>query len=254
MEVSYSAISNITGLVVMLSAYLFIRKRSKASGKPVSKSVEFMRKFFLFFGIFYLPVSLPFIFLETSPSQFPMAMAIGFMVGHIFLYLAYMYTLRMTFSLIPQLADKDKWAVGWGVLIALLGTGLAFFTMVLGTPPSYDYSKHIVDYQQAPPLAATIAIGAIIAWIPAGIFFVSHAIRNRASRTRSLLLGVGFITLTVVGPLHGLAQNWQMFVIADVATIGSIIMIGAGIAYKISHDDSQPAAERRVSAASPPPA
>lgn len=242
MEISYSALSNVTGLVVMLTAYMFIRKRSQASNRPVSKSVEFMRKFFLFFGIFYLPISLPFIFLELSPSQFPMAMAVGFMIGHFFLYLAYMYTLRMTFSLVPQLADKDKWAIGWGIFVAVLGTSLALFTMVLGTPPSYDFSKHIVDYQQAPPLAATIAIGAIIAWIPAGIFFISHAIRNKGSRARSLLLGVGFITLTAVGPLHGLAQNWQTFVIADVATIGSIIMIGAGIAYKIKHDQAQPEA------------
>lgn len=244
MEISYSALSNITGLIVMLSAYFFIGHRQKASGKPATRTIEFMRKFFLFFGLFYLPITLPFIFLYTHTDQFPLAMAIGFL-GHALLFIAYIYASRMTFSLIPQLANKDRWVVLVGSAVCVLGTAAILFTMVLGTHPSYDYGAHIVNYKEAPPVSGTIALGAIIAWVPAGILFIYNAIRSRGSqRMRSILLGVGFLTLTAVGPLHGLARNWQTFMVADLATIVSIIMIGGGVAYKISHSltDSTPPA------------
>ncbi len=234
-SLSYSALSNMTGLVVMMAAWLFVRYRIKKSGVAVTHPVELMRNFFLAFGLFYVCISAPFYAVYLAPSQFGTAMAVGFTIGHAILFVAMTYTLRMTFALVPQLSNKERYVTLAGATSVLWIFTIATITMVFGTHPVYDYAKHIIDYKQAPVLAGTIALGAVVAWVPLGILFLVNAVKGHGGqRVRPLLLGSGFLLLTAVGPLHGLAQNYQQLLVADLATIFSIILIGAGVVYKIN--------------------
>ncbi len=242
MELSYSGLSNLTCLVVMIVAWFFVRHRIKKSGISPSHPVELMHKFFLAFGAFCFFVTIPFYFVYAAQSNFGLAMAVGFAIGHALLFVALTYTVRMTFTMIPQLSSKERYVMiagGLGVVWILAAT---LVTMVFGTHPTYDYAKHIANYHEAPPVAGSIAIGAIIAWVPLGILFLVNAVKSHSGqRIRSLLLGFGFILLTAVGPLHGLAQTYAQFLVADLATILSIVMIGAGVVYRINTSLTAPA-------------
>lgn len=238
---SYSALSNMTGLVAMFSAWFFVRHRIKQSGGKATRSVILMRNFFLLFGIFYFFLSIPFYALYFDPEQFGIAMAVGFTIGHGFLFAAMTQTLRLTTTIVPRLYGKERTATIIGALAVVWIFVVATITMVFGNHPVYDYAQHIVDYQQEPILANTIAAGAFIAWVPLGILFLINAIKSHGwQRLRSSLLGVGFLLLTVAGPMHGLATNYQQFLFADLVTIISLVMIGTGIVIKITTGINQP--------------
>lgn len=238
---SYSALSNITGLVAMLSAWFFVRHRIKQSDGKATRSVILMRNFFLLFGIFYLFLSIPFYALYFDPEQFGIAMAVGFTIGHVFLFAAMTQTLRLTTTIVPRLYGKERIATLLGAVSVVWIFAVSTITMVFGNHPVYDYVRHIVDYQQEPILANTIAAGAFIAWVPLGILFLVNAFKSHGwQRLRSSLLGLGFLVLTVAGPLHGLAQNFQQLLVADLVTIVALVMIGTGIVIKISASLERP--------------
>ncbi len=111
---------------------------------------------------FFLIMLVPHVLLYSNRPMFSIAMAWGYGVGYIFLYIAFAYVLRMVFSILPQLAPKQRFA-----LISLL---------------------------------------------PAGILFLVNAAKSQGGkRLRSLLLGCGFVLLTVAGPLHDVAQTGSHF-------------------------------------------
>lgn len=240
--ISYSALSNMTGMVGMLAAWFFVRHRIKKAGGAVARSVELMRNFFLMFGIFYIFISVPFYAVYFAPEQFGLAMAIGFTIGHAFLFVAMTYTVRLMFHILPRLSGKERYAIAIGAAAVVWIFMVATITMVFGTHPEYDYANHLVNYQQAPILANTIAIGAAIAWVPLGVFMLGNAIKSRGwQRLRSSLLGLGFLIITVAGPLHGLAENYQQLLLADLVTIVGLVMLTVAIVFKIGAGLNQPA-------------
>ncbi len=242
--ISYSALSNGTGMVGMLAAWLLVRHRIKQAGNVVPRSVMMMRNFFLLFGIFYIFITFPFFYLYFAPQDFGSVMAVGFTIGHAFLFAAMTYTLRLLFSLLPRLSDKERYAMIGGAIAVAWVFILALTTMVFGVNPEYDYVNHLVNYQQHPLLANTIAIGALIAWGPLGVILLVNAAKSRGwRRLRSLMLGLGFLTVMTAGPLHGLAENYQQLLIADLVTIVGLLLLAIAIVFRIGanlkHSEAQ---------------
>jgi hypothetical protein len=50
---------------------------------------------------------------------------------------------------------------------------------------------------------------------------------------RSLLLGSGLLILIVAGPLHDVAKTPGMYVVADIVTMFSLIILASGVVYRI---------------------
>ncbi len=107
MGIPLTGLSTLTGVIVMSAAWIFVGRRIAASKLTVSRPIQMMRKFFLFMGIFFMLMGLPHILLYTDPSGFPQAMAWGYTVGHIFMYIAFAYIARLIFIIVPQLMPKN---------------------------------------------------------------------------------------------------------------------------------------------------
>jgi hypothetical protein len=95
----------------------------------------------------------------------------------------------------------------------------------------------------APAVGAGIGMLAMLAFVPAAIVFTYSAVKSHgARRIKSALLALGFFVFTLAGPLHDVAKTSNQFVIADVLTIISMLILGAGILYRLEEQlDSSPA-------------
>lgn len=236
MGVPLTGLSTLTGVIVMSVAWLVVRQRITASHTTPSRPVALLQKFFVFMFIFFALMGLPHLLLYTNyASSFPMAMAWGYTVGHIFMFIAFTYVTRMIFAILPQLSSKERWATIGGAVVTVVATIITAVTMIGMSQPSYDYSANITNLNAAAPVGAAIAGAALLSLLPAGVLFLFSAFKQSGGhRTKSLLLGLGFVILTVAGPLHDVARNWQSFLIADIFTILGILLIGSGVVYKLN--------------------
>lgn len=222
----------------MTMAWLFTGYRIRQSNAPVTPPVYLLRQFFLYMAFFFVFMCVPHLWLYFDPYNFPAAMAWGYTVGHIFMYIAFTYTARMFCVIMPRLASKEKLiSIIGAIIINAALTIITGATMIYGTQPTYDYQRHITQFNAAPIVGVSIAIFAILTLMPLAILFIVRAFKNHGSqRLRPLLLGSGFIGMTIAGPLHDTAQNWQTFLIADIFTVASILLIGVGIVYRLEQN------------------
>lgn len=235
MEIPLTGLSTLTGAVVMIIAWLFVGARLRVVQSTVSRPIMYMHKFFFMMACFFLLMFLPHVLLYTNPAEFSLMMAWGYSLGHIFLYLAYIFLSLMTISILPQLAGRERLVIVVGIVANVIVTLINILTMVYGTQPVYNYAKHITQFNASPVVGISIAVLSIFSFLPPAILFLVNAWRNSGSgRLRSLLLGSGLVMMMVAGPLHDVAQNWQSFLVADIFTILSIILIGGGVAYRIN--------------------
>ena len=220
------------GAVVSLGSWFIIGQRSRQSAAKVSTQVMLLQRFFLFMGIFTVLMFIPQIILYTRPSLFPVSMAWGYVVGHVFLYIAFAYTLRLTFSMIPRLADKQVFAIVAAAVAATVITLVNAVTMIWGRLPAYDYINHVTLFNAHPFVGAGIALFAAVSVIPAAILIIMNGVRNPKLRIRSFLLGFGFILIMTAGPLHDTATTWQLYMVADIVSAIGMFVLAGGVLYR----------------------
>jgi hypothetical protein len=235
MEIPLTGVSTLTGLVVMTIAWIFIGRRISATRLAVAKPIRMLHRFFAFMAIFFAFMFSPHLLIYTHPALFPQAMAWGYVVGHIFLYIAFTYIMRVTFTIVPQLANKEKAVMVIAAFFNVAITAINAQTMIWGTQPAYDSVRNITQLNAAVVVGAAIGIFALVSLLPAAILFLVIAVKGKGGqRVRSLLLGTGLVMMTIAGPLHDVALNWQQFLIADIFTTLSIVLIGSGVVYRLN--------------------
>ena len=175
---------------------------------------------------------LPNLWLDVEPSKFPLYMAIGYTFGHIFLFIAGTEMARLFCSMIPRLSSWDKPVLAIGILYNIVATIITGATMIFGTQPSYDYAAHVVLFNASTATGILLAVFMLIAVLPPAILFVRNGIRSYGNRTRSLLLGIGFMVMIVGGPLHDNAKTGMMYMAADVLSIVSVVLVSSGVLYR----------------------
>jgi hypothetical protein len=234
MELQLTGLTTIVGVIIMLGAWRFVSARSAKSTVPTIKPVRLMSQFFLYMAIFFAFMYLPHISLIIAPWVFAPLMAWGYVIGHFFLYIALLYIARMTFAMIPRLAGKERPLIVLWMLAAVTVTIVNTVTMVFGSQPFYDYERHLTQVNAAPVVGISIAVFATLALLPAAILFIVNAVKTSgARRLRSALLGAGFLLQMSAGPLHDVARTWQTYMVADIFTILSVIIVGAGVVYRL---------------------
>jgi hypothetical protein len=234
MDIPLTAITTVVGVFVMFGAWLFVGQRMKQSHAVILRPVQLFNQFFLSMAIFFTIMAVPHIWLFTDPTRFPIWMAWGYVVGHIFLYLAFINIIRMTFTIVPRLTPKAPLAIGAAIVVTVGVTIINAITMIFGTQPSYDYVQHVTQFNASPIVGASIGIFAALAVFPPAVLFIVNAFKSQGNRrVRSLILGGGLILLMTAGPLHDVAKNWQTYMLADVLSILSIIVTGAGVVYRL---------------------
>jgi len=198
---------------------------------------------------------LPTLWLNVDQTKFSDYMAWGYVVGHIFLYMAFISVGRLIFSITPRLAGKE-WIVSVVGGIALVAvTIFNAVTMIWGTQPTFNFEKHVTLFNANPLVGATIGVMALLTFLPAGILFLRNASKTEGPRrTRSLLLGTGFIAMVVAGPPHDVAATWQVYMFGDIMAIISVVLVASGVVYRFEQGLSlakQPAPAAPTATAAP---
>jgi hypothetical protein len=234
MQIPLTAFSTLGDGLIMFAAWLFVGYRISQSQSTALRPVKLMRQFFFFITIFFVLMGLPHLLIYSRPDLFPIAMAWGYTVGHIFLYAAYIYLLCMTMEIIPRLTSKQNWVI-WGGIVANIGiTILTAVTMIGGKLPSFDHAHNVTHFNAVPAVGICIAVFSILAFVPPAVLFLINAFRSQGHRRiRSLLLGMGFLVTTIAGPLHDNAQTGQMYALADIFTVLAMITLGIGVVYRL---------------------
>lgn len=220
--------------LVMFGAWLFVGYRMSKTAGAVQPPVRFMHKFFLYMAIFAAFMSAPYLWLPVSASGFSEAQAWGYVVGHIFFYVAMMYVARMVCAMVPKLANKDRLVTWVWLAYGAVFTVLNAKTMIWGTQPIFDHARNLTEYNANPIVGKGIVLIALFSLVPAVVLFTRNAIKARgATRTKSQLLAAGFLLMVVGGPMHDVARTGTAYALADALTIICILVLGAGVAYRL---------------------
>jgi hypothetical protein len=234
MFIPLTGLTTVLGVVVMLGAWVFVKYRIEHVHAVVLRPVRLLHSFFLYMLIFFSIMSLPYYWLATAPEQFPVAMAWGYVVGHIFLYLAFMQVARMTCAIVPKLNNKETAVIWIWSIIAVVITIVNAKTMIWGIQPMFDYQNNITLFRAHVAVGATIGIMAAISIFPAAIMFIINAFKSQGPRrVRSLLLGAGFFMMMTAGPMHDIAHTGAVYAFADIVTMLSMIIVGIGVGYRL---------------------
>ena len=222
--------------IVMAVAWLYIGRQIDKTPGTVQRPVHFMHQFFLYMAIFAACISLPYLALGMGSAAFSSAMAWGYVVGHVFCYIAFMYIMRMVFALVPRLNAYDRVVIiGW-VVATIVVTAINAKTMIWGVQPVYVYHLDLVELRAAPIVGASIAIMAFVSFVPAIILFGVNTVKSQgARRLKSGLLLGGMLLLMVAGPMHDVARVGVVYAAADVLSMVSMLIIGTGVVYRLQH-------------------
>jgi hypothetical protein len=237
-----TALTTLIGCIIMFGAWLLVGHRMKHANMAASRQVTLLRSFFAHMGIFTLLMFLPHLWLDVEPERFPAFMAWGYVVGHVFMYYAFLCVGRLFISIIPRFTSKDKPFLIIGLLATTAATIFNAITMIWGKQPQYSEERGVTLLNAHPVVGATIGLFALICIMPMAVLMIRNGIRNPESRVRSFLLGGGLLLMVLGGPMHDVAQTASMYVLADFVTSLSFIVIASGVAYKI---------EERISVARP---
>jgi len=194
-----------------------------------------MRDFFLNMAIFGGLMAIPYFWLHVSPSAFSTAMAWGYVVGHVFIYLACLSVALMVCTLVPKLAGAGRIITVIWVLFIIAITAINARTMIWGVQPIFDTNLSLTEFRASPIVGAGIGAQAMVGLFPAFILFAIGAAKGTGSRRlKSVLLAIGFLVIIAGGPMHDLARTAGVYATADLLTTLGVLLLGAGIGYQVS--------------------
>jgi len=193
-----------------------------------------MRDFFLYMAIFGGFMAIPYFWLHISLSAFSTVMAWGYVVGHIFIYLACLSVALMVCSLVPRLANASRIVTIVWVLFIIAITAINAKTMIWGVQPIFDTSLSLTEFRASPIVGAGIAAQAMVGLFPAFVLFAIGAAKGSDSRRlKSVLLAAGFLVIIAGGPMHDLARTAGLYATADLLTTLGVLLLGIGIGYQV---------------------
>jgi hypothetical protein len=228
-----TALTMFISTTATLGCWLFVSERLRINPKSNSYQARLLAIGFLFsifYGIFMLT---PHLLLYFRPESFPLVMSVSFVIGHVFLYFSFLQMMRLTFSLLPQLNNKQFIVIIFGILAVIAMVFLAVHGMVLGTRPSYNTETHITTFNVPVSVNSLDTVVGLLAVVPAAILLIINGFAHAAMRTRSFLIGGGMIALMITGPLVEGAHTISMFVISNTLSVLALLILTVGIAYRM---------------------
>lgn len=219
----------------MVVAWVLIDNRIRSSEYSIPRQVSLLHQFVLYMGIFFMLMFLPHLSLNFAPTMFPVLMAWGYTIGHIFMYIGFLCIGRLFFSIMPRIAKAEKTFFTIGLIATGIATIINAVTMVWGTRPGFDYEQNVTLLNAHPIVGATIGLFALVCVVPMSILLIRNSFISTNGRVRSLLLGIGLLLMMIGGPMHDVARTSMMYIIADVITTLALVITAIGIAYKM-HD------------------
>jgi hypothetical protein len=232
-------------LVATFVSWLFISQRLKRNPSKSTYQARLLATSFLysiFYGVFMLT---PHLLLSVRPDLFPQAMAIGFVLGHFFLYLSFLQMIRLTISIVPSLSNKEHIGTALGLIVIVLLTVYSASSMIWGTHPQFDQATGITDFNTNPVIDLGNAAFGILGAVPAAILMIVNGAVNPYMRRRSFLIGGGIIILMFAGPLVESAREPMSFAIANSISVLGLLTLTMGVAYRINQNLSLGSVRKR---------
>jgi len=225
-------LTTLGGSLLLFASWYLISARINRAEVPPSRQIIFLRGFYFYIAVFFLLMFLPHLLLNFDASKFPLYMSLGYTIGHIFYYVSLLYLSRALFSLVPQLAKREKIATMLSVIIGSIITVLTTVTMVFGKRPAFDYAHHVTLFNANPVVGVSIAVFSFIIVAPTAFLMILNGIHNPSARVRSFLLGGGLFVLLTGGPIHDNARTGMVYAAADILTIVGLLIVTSGLLYR----------------------
>lgn len=244
-----NALTMLISAIATFCSWIFVSSRLKANPSSKTHQARLLTYSFLFSAIYAMLMFLPQLLVISNPDTYPTIMVYTFVIAHAFLYLGFIQILRLTFSMIPRLHNKEPLAIVVGVLAAMVMVWFGITTMIHGVHPSYDPTTKITALNVSPEVNHTDAVVGLLFVVPAAILMIYNGIINAASRRRSLLLGFGMAIPMFTGPMVEGATTLNLyFVLANTMSVLGLLVLTLGVAYRMDQNISiarEPAAARR---------
>lgn len=246
-----TVLTTLFGSIVLFSSWALIGVRMRNLELAASRQMKLLHNFFFYIAVFFLLMFLPHLWLSIDAAKFPFYMALGYTIGHVFLYVSLTYMARLFCSLSPRLASKERVAAAICVLLNVAITVLTAATMLFGVRPAYDAVHRVTLFHANPVVGVSIALFSASVIAPTAVLMIVNGIRNARSRVRSFLLGGGLLILFLGGPVHDTARTAMLYMIADSVTTFGLLVIAAGVLYRFEErlvPARRPVRRRRVAA------
>ncbi|HEY2003864.1 MAG TPA: hypothetical protein VGH44_02005 [Candidatus Saccharimonadia bacterium] len=223
-----------TSCLFFAGMWLYVRYRTRKAHMTVAPSLKYLTNYFGWLAIFVFIMTVPYLWLSVSPAAFSTAMAWGYVVGHIFLYISFMYIALMVCELLPSLNNKIPLVVTVFLLADVVTTIINAKTMIWGIQPVYDAAHNLTYLQPAAAVGAAIGIMSLLSIFPAIILFAQNAFRSKgARRLKSVLMVVGFALIMVGGPLNDNSHTTTMYLAAVIIVILGDLILGTGVGFRL---------------------
>jgi hypothetical protein len=141
------------------------------------------------------------------------SIGLGYLVGHVFMYIAAAYLARIWWLIAkPSLDSKIIFRIylAMGALITALNIFFFNYPNVL--------ENGITEWNQKPLVGTMIIIFGMSAFLPAAVLFIIESFRVPQQRIRYAIIGISFFLLIASGPLHDVAKTPNMSLVADIVT------------------------------------
>lgn len=220
-------------MVAALGCWLFVTARMRRHPSGGTHQTKLLASSFFYSFIYSLLTFLPHLLLFKRPEDFPLAMAVGFIVGHVFLYIGFLYFLRVTFSMIPRLNNKEHIAIIVGTLVITSLSVFTAITMLTGERPEFIAETGRTAFNAHPLVSSGSALIAMVGVVPAAILMIVNGTVNARTRLRSFLIGGGLIILMIAGPLHETELSTAMYVFVNSLSVIGLVSLVSGVAYRM---------------------
>lgn len=213
MTLPLSGIGHFVDFIVLGFFYYRLRK----SNIKNNKFFLYFERFTLSMSIFFLLMALPNLFLTENSFM----LGLGYVIGHIFLYISYAYLIRVSLLILKPSFDSIK-----------IFTFYLFLALIITLTNIYYFNYPVIlkdgitAFNVSPLIGISIIFISMMTLLPSAILFIREAFMQPQQRTRFALIGISFILIIVGGPLHDVATAPATYMLADVVTtIGFITML-----------------------------
>lgn len=212
MVLPLTGIGHFVDFLVLIFFYYRLRKNRITD----NKFFYYFERFTLSMSLFFLLMALPNL-LFTKDS---FILGLGYVVGHLFLYISYAYLARVTLLILkPSFDSMNIFRAYLFAAVAITTLNVIYFNY-----PAVA-ADGITQFNVNPLIGILIIVISVLTLLPSSILFLRESFRQPQQRRRFALIGVSFLFIIAGGPLHDIATTQVMYMTADVVTtIGFIIM------------------------------
>lgn len=202
------------------------------SAKNKDSATRTFSLFFFFFSMFMLFMTLPHLLLampDKYRAMFGQGMNWGYIIGHVFTYLSLAVFIRIPLAwTFPKLKNLGT------AFFLLFGSVITFINIIRPNTPVFNTATGITLLNADPLVGKLIAIIAALAFVPAAVYFIIKGIRSKEGivRGRALLFGIGLVVTTIGGPIHDVARQRILFLVADILALAGLCILTMGVFYK----------------------